>query len=129
MTGFADRGKVKVHWLPRSDMEREWAESYRRDLQRDMDETHRVMSEWAQTRLREGGHMADESHYTKLTINLAPDVRDEIQQLADAQGLTLTELIKQAVALDKYVWEHRDGELLVRHGDTVTQIKLGRDEH
>lgn len=65
------------------------------------------------------------SRYKKLTINVAPEVHEELQRLADEMGgITITELIKRAVALQKFVWEHRDGELLIREGDKVKQIVL-----
>lgn len=60
--------------------------------------------------------------YKKLTINVAPDVHEELQRLADAQGITITDLIKKSVALNKFVWEHRDGELLIMKGDTVKRV-------
>ena len=62
--------------------------------------------------------------YKKLTINVTPEVHEELQQLADARGITITELIKRAVALDKFVWEHRKGELLIKEGDRVKEIVL-----
>lgn len=60
--------------------------------------------------------------YKKLTINVAPDVHEELRRLAEAQGITITDLIKRAVALHKFVWEHRDGELLIKQGGTVKQV-------
>lgn len=64
------------------------------------------------------------SGYHKLTINIAPEVYAELQKLADEMGLSLTEMIRNAVALQKFVWEHRDGELLIREHDDVRQIVL-----
>jgi predicted transcriptional regulator len=63
-----------------------------------------------------------ESRYKKLTINVSPEVHEELQRLADARGITITELIKRAVALEKFVWEHREGELLLKEGDRVREI-------
>lgn len=67
-----------------------------------------------------------QQRYKKLTINLAPEVHEELQRLADERGITITELIKRAVALDKFVWENRDAELLLKDkdGDTIRQIVL-----
>lgn len=65
-----------------------------------------------------------EQRYKKLTINVSPEVHEELQRLADERGITITDLIKRAVALDKFVWEHRDAELLLKEGDTVRQIVL-----
>lgn len=65
-----------------------------------------------------------EQRYKKLTINVSPEVHEELLRLADERGITITDLIKRAVALDKFVWEHRDAELLIKDGDTVRQIVL-----
>jgi hypothetical protein len=69
-----------------------------------------------------------EERYKKLTINLAPDYHAELVRLAEARGITITDLIKGALALDKYVWEHRDAELLMKDkdSDTIRQIVLIR---
>ena len=46
--------------------------------------------------------------YTKLTINVAPDVQAVLADLAGQRGITEVELIKRSVALYKYVWDrHR----------------------
>jgi hypothetical protein len=62
--------------------------------------------------------------YKKLTINVAPEIHAELQRLADEQSISITELIKRAVALHKFVWEHRHGELLIKEGDDIKQIVL-----
>ncbi len=64
------------------------------------------------------------AHYKKLTINVHPDVHAELAKLADAQGITLTELIKRSVALHRFVWEHRNAELLLRDGEEIKQVVL-----
>lgn len=60
----------------------------------------------------------------KLTINIASDLHGEIQRTAEERGITITELIRRAIALDKFVWDHRDAELLVKNGEDVRQIVL-----
>lgn len=71
------------------------------------------------------GTSLSEPRYKKLTINVAPEVHEELQRLADEMGgITITELIKRAVALQKFVWDHRSGELLLREGETLRQIVL-----
>jgi hypothetical protein len=55
--------------------------------------------------------------YKKLTINLAPEVHEDLQRMADERGVTITELIRRAIALDKFVYEHRDADLLLRERD------------
>ena len=62
--------------------------------------------------------------YKKLTINLAPELHEELQRMADERRITITELIRRAVALDKFVWEHRTAELLLKDGDQIRQIVL-----
>jgi predicted transcriptional regulator len=62
--------------------------------------------------------------YKKLTINLSEDVYEQLSDLAEQRAITITELIKRAVALDKYVWEHRYSELLLKDGDNVQQIVM-----
>ena len=64
------------------------------------------------------------AEYKKLTINLAPELHEDLQRMAEARGITITELIRRAVALDKFVWEHRDAELLLKDGDEIRQIVL-----
>jgi len=46
-----------------------------------------------------------ETRYKRLTIDVAPEVYEELQRLADERGITLTELFKRAVAQDKFVWD------------------------
>lgn len=60
----------------------------------------------------------------KLTILMHPEVRQEVQKLADEMGVNLTVLFKRGVALLKIVWEKRDGELLIKQGDIITEIDL-----
>ena len=64
------------------------------------------------------------AEYKKLTINLAPELHEDLQRMAEARGITITELIRRAVALDKFVWEHRNAELLLKDGDEIRQIVL-----
>ena len=53
------------------------------------------------------------AEYKKLTINVSPDVHAELRRLADAQGITITDLIKRSVGLNRFLWEHRDGTLML----------------
>lgn len=62
--------------------------------------------------------------YKQLKINVAPDLHAELARLADEQGITITDLIKRAVALHKFVWEHRSGELLIREGDETERVVI-----
>lgn len=62
--------------------------------------------------------------YKKLTIRMHPDAHAALQRLAEEQGCTVTDLIKRSVALNKFVWEHRDAQLLIKEGDTVTKVVM-----
>jgi hypothetical protein len=62
--------------------------------------------------------------YKKLTINLAADLHEDLQRMAQERGINVSELIRRAIALDKFVWEHREEELLLKNGDTTRQIVL-----
>ncbi|MGH9247662.1 MAG: CopG family transcriptional regulator [Acidimicrobiales bacterium] len=64
------------------------------------------------------------NRYKKLTINLAPAVHGELHRLADERGVTISELIRRAIALDLFLHEHRDSELLLKRGDDIRQIVL-----
>lgn len=65
--------------------------------------------------------MAD---YKKLTINLAVELHEDLQQTARERGISVSELIRRAIALDKFIWQHRHEELLLKNGDTTRQIVL-----
>jgi hypothetical protein len=60
--------------------------------------------------------------YRKLTINLAPELHDKLQAVASERSITVSELIRRAVALDLFIWEHRGAELLLKEGDSVKEI-------
>jgi hypothetical protein len=62
--------------------------------------------------------------YQKLTINIHPDIHAQLQALSEAQGTTITDSVKRALALYKFAWEHRDGELLIKEGGTIKHIVL-----
>lgn len=64
------------------------------------------------------------SDHKTLTINMAPEAHEELTSLADQRGITITELVRRALALDKYCWEHREDELLVADDDHVRQIVM-----
>lgn len=61
---------------------------------------------------------------TTLVMRLAPDARDELSQRAIERGISLAELVKRSVALEGYVWEHRD-ELTAKHSGPLRRILSG----
>jgi hypothetical protein len=42
------------------------------------------------------------SEYKRLTIDVAPDLAEELQRRADRQGIDLTEWLRRAVALSMF---------------------------
>jgi hypothetical protein len=62
------------------------------------------------------------AEYKKLTINVAPELHEELQKMAEERGITVTELIRRAVALEKFIYDNRDSELLLKDGDKVREI-------
>lgn len=57
--------------------------------------------------------MADDG-YVSLRIDLAPGYHAELLRQMEERGLSVTDLVRGALALDRYVWENRGGELLTR---------------
>jgi hypothetical protein len=64
--------------------------------------------------------------YKRLTINIADELHDELQALADEREIDVTELVRRAIALDRFVWQHRDNDIYV--GDAKRSTVLPRDE-
>jgi len=62
--------------------------------------------------------------YKRLTINMSDEVWADLTDLAAQQGIDMIELIKRAVALNKYCWEHRDAELLLKDGGRTRRIVM-----
>ena len=62
------------------------------------------------------------AEFKRLTINLSPELHKELVEMANERGITVTELIRRAIALDKFMWEHRDADLLLKEGDQVQKI-------
>jgi hypothetical protein len=46
------------------------------------------------------------------------------RQRTTGSGYGRWAIIRRAVALDKFVWEHRNAELLLKDGDEIRQIVL-----
>jgi hypothetical protein len=62
--------------------------------------------------------------YRKLTINFSVGLHDEVNAIARERGITVTELVKRSLALDKFVWENRDAKLLLKDGDEIREVVL-----
>ena len=62
--------------------------------------------------------------YKRLIIDIAPALYDELHETADERGITVPELLRRAIALDRYIWEHRGIDLLVRDDDGVRELDV-----
>jgi len=64
--------------------------------------------------------------FKRLTINLAPEVHAELTARADRRGITITELIRRAVALDLFIEENSqgNGRILVERDDKLREVVL-----
>ncbi|GAB1516803.1 ribbon-helix-helix protein, CopG family [Actinophytocola sp. KF-1] len=45
---------------------------------------------------------------TKLTVNLSQEVVDILRDLADREGTTMTEVLRRAIAVQKYLADEQD---------------------
>lgn len=62
------------------------------------------------------------SEYKTLTIKMAAELHDDLHAMADDRGITVSELIRRAIALDKFVWENRNSGQASVDGDHLRQI-------
>jgi len=53
--------------------------------------------------------MGDQSTYKRLTINMSPAVHAELVERSERRGISVTELVRRAVALDLFVQENIEG--------------------
>lgn len=53
----------------------------------------------------------------KISANLAEDIVEDMKQRADEQGISMTELLRQALATQKFLQEEQDRgtKLLLKH--------------
>ena len=69
--------------------------------------------------------MTPKREYHKLTINISPDVADELRKLAADDDMTLTELFKRAIVLYRFVRAHKDAPFLIeKDGETMRIVFL-----
>jgi len=61
-----------------------------------------------------------------MTINLAPEIHAEMAESADRRGITLTELVRRAVVLDRFIQASIEdgGRVLIEHGGERREIVL-----
>ena len=55
---------------------------------------------------------------TKLTINIPESMRDDLQQRAQARGITVTELLRQAATLHRTLLADPANEIVLRNRET-----------
>lgn len=69
---------------------------------------------------------AKKSAYKRLTINLTPELHAELTERAERRGLSITDLIRRAVALDKFVDDNlqQGGRVLVERAEEVREVVL-----
>lgn len=61
----------------------------------------------------------------KISANLAEEVVDDMKRRAEEQGITLTELLRQALATQKFLQEEQDSGtqvVLKRKGQTDREL-------
>jgi Ribbon-helix-helix protein, copG family len=62
----------------------------------------------------------------RLSVNVALDVGDAIDELAKRHGTTITDVIRRAVSMCKYIDDETSdgGRILVERDKTVREIKF-----
>ena len=63
----------------------------------------------------------------RITIKLTPEAYDELRSRAKARNLTLTGLIRKALATDRFFYDHRDAQVLLRDGSSTREVVLLHD--
>jgi hypothetical protein len=66
------------------------------------------------------------SEVRRLSVNVAPDVGDAIDQLAKRHGTTITDVIRRAISIYKYIDdETTDGaRILVEDKGAIREVKF-----
>ncbi len=71
--------------------------------------------------------MAEKPKLVKTTLNLSEDAVKVIREIADQRGTTMTEVIRQAIALEKLLFdaEKEGSKVLIEEKDkTLKQIVI-----
>jgi hypothetical protein len=61
---------------------------------------------------------------TKLTISMPKWMLDELRRRARQRGVTVTELIRRAVSLEKMLFEDPNQEVILRDQETGKEIAI-----
>jgi predicted transcriptional regulator len=59
---------------------------------------------------------------TKLSINVSPELYEQLQQMADERGITVVEMIRSGLALYKFFSEHPESDVLLKTGGKVQKL-------
>jgi predicted transcriptional regulator len=63
----------------------------------------------------------------KVTVNLSDETIEDLREVANRRGITLTEAIRQAIATEKFVQDERDGGgkiLIEKPGGRVREVEF-----
>jgi len=60
----------------------------------------------------------------RVTIKLTPEAYDGVAQLARQSGLTLTALIRQALALFRFFHDHKDAQVFLKENGEMREVVL-----
>ena len=62
----------------------------------------------------------------RLSVNVAADVGDAIDELAHKQGITITDLIRRAVSTYKFIYDEvgQGHKILVERDGTVREVQF-----
>jgi hypothetical protein len=69
----------------------------------------------------------DDNKKVKLTVNLSGPIYDTLQELADQQGVTVTEALRKAIGTEKFLREQTSsgGKILIQDQDkSLKQVLL-----
>ncbi len=63
----------------------------------------------------------------KVTVNLSDETIEDLKEVAEKRGITLTEAIRKAIATEKFVQDERDegGKILIeKPGGRVREVEF-----
>lgn len=74
----------------------------------------------------EANTQEQDPEFTKVTIAMPKSMHEALRQRARQRGITVTELMRRAVALDRVVFDpnHPEREVILREGDTERTLML-----
>jgi hypothetical protein len=73
---------------------------------------------------RAGGGEPRQSKKVKVTISLTESQYEDLVRLADEHEMSLSQLVTRGIALQKFLLENKDSELLLKRGSTTREVVL-----